>query len=193
MIERKHIQHPVVGEILLSPSSRARRVSISVRVSGEVRLSYPARMPAKRALGFLDEKCDWILAARERMARRRAMLPPQLPPEEQKTRIEELRRAAKADLPGRMARLTEATGLRCEKLTIRASRTKWGSCSGRNHISLSLYLMTLPEVLRDFVILHELCHTVHHNHSPRFHALLDRLTGGREKELSRELRRYTIL
>lgn len=193
MIERKHIQHPVVGEILLSPSSRARRVSISVRVSGEVRLSYPARMPAKRALGFLDEKCDWILAARERMARRRAMLPPQLPPEEQKARIEELRRAAKADLPGRMARLTEATGLRCEKLTIRASRTKWGSCSGQNHISLSLYLMTLPEVLRDFVILHELCHTVHHNHSPRFHALLDRLTGGREKELSRELRRYTIL
>lgn len=193
MIERKHIQHPVVGEILLSPSSRARRVSISVRVSGEVRLSYPARMPAKRALGFLDEKCDWILAARERMARRRAMLPPQLPPEEQKTRIEELRRAAKADLPGRMARLTEATGLRCEKLTIRASRTKWGSCSGQNHISLSLYLMTLPEALRDFVILHELCHTVHHNHSPRFHALLDRLTGGREKELSRELRRYTIL
>lgn len=193
MIERKHIQHPVVGEILLSPSSRARRVSISVRVSGEVRLSYPARMPAKRALGFLDEKCDWILAARERMARRRAMLPPQLPPEEQKARIEELRRAAKADLPGRMARLTEATGLRCEKLTIRASRTKWGSCSGQNHISLSLYLMTLPEVLRDFVILHELCHTVHHNHSPRFHALLNRLTGGREKELSRELRRYTIL
>lgn len=193
MIERKHIQHPVVGEILLSPSSRARRVSINVRVSGEVRLSYPARMPAKRALGFLDEKCDWILAARERMARRRAMLPPQLPPEEQKARIEELRRAAREDLPERIARLSAATGLRYEKLSIRASRTKWGSCSGQNHISLSLYLMTLPEVLRDFVILHELCHTVHHNHSPRFHALLDRLTGGREKELSRELRRYTIL
>ena len=193
MIERKHIQHPVVGEILLSPSSRARRVSISVRVSGEVRLSYPARMPAKRALAFLDEKAYWILATRERLARRRAALPPQLPPAEQKTRIEELRRAAREDLPERIARLSAATGLRYEKLSIRASRTKWGSCSGQNHISLSLYLMTLPEVLRDFVILHELCHTVHHNHSPRFHALLDRLTGGREKELSRELRRYTIL
>lgn len=191
MIERKHIQHPVVGEILLSPSSRARRVSISVRVSGEVRLSYPARMPAKRALGFLDEKADWILATRERLARRRAALPPQLPPAEQKTRIEELRRAAREDLPERIARLSAATGLRYEKLSIRASRTKWGSCSGQNHISLSLYLMTLPGHLRDFVILHELCHTVHHNHSPRFHALLDRLVGGREKELSRELRRFT--
>lgn len=187
------IDHPRLGEVTLAQSPRARRVSIRVRATGAVRLAYPFGVSRRRALAFLDEKCDWILAARECMARRRAMLPPQLPPAEQKTRIEELRRAAKADLPGRMARLTEATGLRCEKLTIRASRTKWGSCSGQNHISLSLYLMTLPEVLRDFVILHELCHTVHHNHSPRFHALLDRLTGGREKELSRELRRYTIL
>ena len=79
-----------------------------------------------------------------------------------------------------------------EKLSIRASRTKWGSCSGRNHISLSLFLMTLPEHLRDFVILHELCHTVHHNHSPRFHALLDRLLGGHEKALNRELRAWSI-
>ena len=125
-------------------------------------------------------------------ARKRASLPPQLPPEERKARIEELRRAAKADLPGRIGRLSEATGLKCEKLSIRASRTKWGSCSGRNHISLSLFLMTLPEHLRDYVIVHELCHTVHHDHSPRFHALVDRLVGGREKALNRELRAFTI-
>lgn len=193
MSERTVVQHPVVGDVTLSPSPRARRVSISVRVSGEVRLTFPQRMSAKRALTFLDAKSDWILAARERMARKRAALPAALPPAEQKTRIEELRRAAREDLPPRIARLSAATGLRYEKLSIRASRTKWGSCSGRNHISLSLFLMTLPEPLRDFVILHELCHTVHHNHSPRFHALLDRLTGGREKEFNRALRRYAIL
>ena len=75
-------------------------------------------------------------------------------------------------------------------VTIRATRSKWGSCNGRNDLSLSLYLMTLPEHLRDFVILHELCHTVHHDHSPRFHALLDRLVGGKEKLLNKELRSY---
>ena len=123
---------------------------------------------------------------------KRAALPPQLPSGEQRERIEALRRAAKADLPERIARLSAATGLRYAKLSIRASRTKWGSCSGRNHISLSLFLMTLPKHLRDYVILHELCHTVHHNHSPRFHALVDRLTGGREKALNRELRGYAI-
>ena len=82
------------------------------------------------------------------------------------------------------------TGLRYGKMTVRASRTKWGSCTGRNDISLSLFLMKLPERLRDYVIVHELCHTVHHDHSPQFHALVDRLLGGRERELMRELRRY---
>lgn len=191
MNERIVVRHPAVGEVTLSPSPRARRVSISVRVSGEVRLTFPLRMSAKRALSFLDEKSGWILAARERMARRRAALPPSLPPDEQKAHVESLRRAAKEDLPPRIARLSAASGLKYAKLSIRASRTKWGSCSGANHISLSLFLMTLPEHLRDFVILHELCHTVHHNHSPRFHALLDRLTSGREKALNRELRAYT--
>ena len=177
--------HPRLGEVTLSQSVRARRVLISVRATGAVRLSFPRGVSQKRALAFLDEKAEWIEAARERLARKRAALPPQLPSEERKARVEELRRAAKADLPGRIARLSEATGLKYEKLSIRASRTKWGSCSGRNHISLSLFLMTLPEHLRDYVIIHELCHTVHHNHSPRFHALVDRLVGGCEKPLTR--------
>lgn len=184
--------HPRLGEVTLSRTLRARRVSISVRATGAVRLSFPYGVSQKRALEFLEQKAGWIEAARERLARKRAAMPPQLPPAEQKARIEELRRAAKADLPDRIARLSEATGLKYEKLSIRASRTKWGSCSGRNHISLSLFLMTLPEHLRDYVIIHELCHTVHHNHSPRFHALVDRLVGGREKALNKELRAFTI-
>ena len=184
--------HPRLGEVTLSQSVRARRVLISVRATGAVRLSFPRGVSQKRALAFLDEKAEWIEAARERLARKRAALPPQLPSEERKARVEELRRAAKADLPGRIARLSEATGLKYEKLSIRASHTKWGSCSGRNHISLSLFLMTLPEHLRDYVIIHELCHTVHHNHSPRFHALVDRLVGGCEKALNKELRAFTI-
>ena len=184
--------HPRLGEVTLSQTLRARRISISVRATGAVRLSFPYGVSQKRALAFLDQKAEWIGAARERLARKQASMPPQLSPAEQKAHVEELRRAAKADLPGRIARLSEATGLKYEKLTNRASRTKWGSCSGRNHISLSLFLMALPEHLRDYVIIHELCHTVHHNHSPRFHALVDRLVGGREKALNRELRAFTI-
>lgn len=184
--------HPRLGEVILARSLRARRVSISVRGSGVVRLSYPHGVSQARALAFLESKIEWVEQARERLAARRAALPPQLPPAEAKARIEELRRVARTDLPGRIERLAALTGLKYARLGIRASRTKWGSCSGRNHISLSLFLMTLPEHLRDYVIIHELCHTVHHNHSPRFHALVDKFVGGREKALNRELKAFTI-
>lgn len=188
----KMVEHPRLGGVTLSQSRRARRISISVRGTGDVRLSFPYGVSVGRALQFLEQKAGWVEATRERLARRRAALPPQLPPAEEKARVEELRRAARADLPGRIERLARQTGLKYNKLTIRASRTKWGSCSGTNNISLSLFLMTLPEHLRDFVIVHELCHTVHHNHSPRFHALVDRLVGGNEKALNGELKAFSI-
>lgn len=188
----RSVQHPRLGEIVLAQTRRSKRITVTVRATGMVRLSFPLRVSERRALAFLESKVAWVEQTRERLARKRAALPPELPPAEAKARIEELRRAAKADLPPRIERIARETGLQYAKLGIRASRTKWGSCSGRNHISLSVFLMTLPEHLRDFVILHELCHTVHHNHSPRFHALVDRLCGGNEKALNRELRAYTI-
>ena len=185
------MQHPVIGEFECLRSARARRISLTVRRGGTVRLTYPYRCSRQEALAFLERKIDWIVQTCRRMAARTAV-EPQLPPEEAKVRIEELRRAAKADLPTRLERLAQQTGLRYAGVTIRAARTKWGCCTSRNTISLSLFLMALPEHLRDFVLLHELCHTVHHDHSPRFHALLDRLTGGQEQALARELRRYSI-
>ncbi len=183
---------PSPDNIAVVISPRARRISLTVKASGEVCLICPVGVPPSRALEFLETKREWIAKARERMAGRRKALPLELSAEERKLYVERLRREAKADLPQRVERISAATGLKYEKLTIRAARTKWGSCTSRNNISLSLFLMILPEHLRDFVILHELCHTRHHNHSPRFHALVNKLCAGEEKALSRELRAYAI-
>ena len=185
------MEHPVLGEVTCVRSARARRISIRVRPDGTVRLTCPQRGTMREALAFLESKVAWIERTRLRLAERQAVEPP-LPPAEAKARIEALRRAAKADLPARLERLAREHGFSYAGVTIRAARTKWGCCTGRNTISLSLYLMALPEHLRDFVLLHELCHTVYHDHSARFHALLDRVTGGREREFARELRRYAI-
>ena len=187
VVTEQVVQHPLVGAVVVRVSSRARRITLSVRPSGEVRLTLPSGVSVERALACLEEKVAWVERARQRLAAHKAAMPA---PET--VDVEALRAAAKRDLPPRIERLSQQTGLRYTKLTIRAARSKWGSCSARNTISLSLYLMLLPESLRDFVILHELCHTVHHNHSPRFHALLDRLTGGCERALSRALRAYAI-
>lgn len=180
-----------VGEISLVRSWRARRITLTVRPTGLVRLTVPCGVSRARALAFAETKVAWIASARQRVAARQAAVPP-LPPEAERERIEELRRAARVDLPPRVERIARMFGFSYGRITIRASRTKWGSCSFRNDLSLSLYLMALPERLRDYVIVHELCHTVHHDHSPRFHALVDRCLGGQERALDRELKSYVI-
>lgn len=181
--------HPLLGPITLAQSNRCRRLGLLVKPSGELRLSYPVGVARSRALAFLEERIAWVEAARERMAQRRADNPPGSYTPEQ---VEALRRAAREELPQRVEELARHFGFRYGRITIRAARTKWGCCTSRNNLSLSLFLMTLPEHLRDFVLLHELCHTVYHDHSPRFHALLDRCLGGRERALRRELKNYAL-
>ena len=179
-------EHPKLGKITVSQSARSRRVSIAVKPSGEVRLSFPKSVSLRRALEFVDTKIDWITAARQRMAEK-AVTRPSFTPQQ----LEELRSKAKEILPAKVSFFAQKFGFRYGRVIVRATRSKWGSCSPDNNISLSIYLMTVPEHLADYVIIHELCHTVHHNHSPRFHALLDSCLGGCEKELRRELRSYS--
>lgn len=73
------------------------------------------------------------------------------------------------------AELSQKSGLTYSKLTIRAQKTRWGSYSSRGTLSLNYKLMFLPPHLLQHVILHELCHSVHMNHSSGFWALLDRV------------------
>lgn len=97
---------------------------------------------------------------------------------------------AKETLPARLAQLAALHNMHYTSCTIRSSHTRWGSCSSRGTISLSSYLVLLPQQLIDYVLRHELCHTVEMNHSPRFWALLDTLSGTSSKALRAELKSY---
>ncbi len=108
--------------------------------------------------------------------------------------VEILRRRAKEVLPPLLHKLAKAHGFQYAKVSIHDSHSRWGSCSGRKNISLSLYLMLLPEELVHYVLLHELCHTVEMNHSAAFWALLDRHTENRSLKLRDTLKHYhTVL
>lgn len=76
-------------------------------------------------------------------------------------------------------------------VTIKNVKSKWGSCSFDDSIILSLHLMRVPEHLQDYVILHELCHTVEKNHQPPFWKLMDKVTNGNAKQLNSELKNYS--
>lgn len=226
--------HPSLGTITVVRSTRARRLSLSIRATGAVRLTIPPGISQPEALRFLHEKAEWVIHARERLALRH---PPQMIELPYATRnhvlelnpsaclnpafritagvirvsypallrydtpqvqevirqaIEEAWRIeAKTYLPQRVHILCKTLGFHCGVITIRNSRSRWGSCSGTDNLSLSLHLMKLPDSLIDYVIIHELCHTRHKNHGAKFHTLLNQMTGGKHPQLRQELKRYS--
>lgn len=103
---------------------------------------------------------------------------------------ESLRQHAKVLLPPRLKALAEARGLSYKSVSIHKTRGRWGSCSTKGNINLSLYLMLLPRHLQDYVMQHELTHLVEMNHGPRFHTLLDEALGMSAKILEREIKKY---
>jgi predicted metal-dependent hydrolase len=98
---------------------------------------------------------------------------------------------AKKYLPLRVKYLAEKYNFTYNKLSFRNSKTRWGSCSSKNNISLSVNIMKLPDHLIDFVILHELVHTKIKNHSAEFWQKLDNVCEN-SKYLKKELKQYHI-
>lgn len=159
---------------IIEPGYRTTRRSLVFEPAGDERIT--AILSRDRIAVTVPKGMDYRSAEVQDVAR--------------KALIHALKGEGKEVLPGLVEELARRHGFRYGKVTVRATTSRWGSCSPDNNISLSVFLMCIPVHLRDYVILHELCHTRHKDHSPRFHALLDSLLGGREKQLSAELRKY---
>ena len=105
--------------------------------------------------------------------------------------ITALARRAKELLPPRLKALATEKGFVYNGCTVRNVHSRWGSCNAKKNISLSIYLAMLPNELIDYVLLHELCHTVEMNHSDRFWALMDKVTApAKAKDLRKKLKGY---
>jgi predicted metal-dependent hydrolase len=101
------------------------------------------------------------------------------------------RKEAKMYLPARLNKFSSLHRLPYNRVFIKNIKSRWGSCSQKNNINLSLYLMRLPDHLIDYILLHELAHTLHKDHSKRFWKTLERICPG-ARSLDRELRNYRI-
>ncbi len=173
-----------IGEILFERSPRAKRINISVRPFKGVRVAVPYRISLKKAIEFAGTKKDWI---KKNLNRMRQM--------EKDHKILSIkfkdidRHAAKKILVNRTDELAKAHGLSYNRVFIRNQKTRWGSCSSKNNISLNIKLVRLPERLTDYVILHELVHTRIKSHNKKYYAALERIVNDR-KLLDQELKKY---
>ncbi len=160
-----------IGPVLFEKSMRAKRVIISVRTTKGARVAVPTRTSFKKALEFVYLKKEWILRHLAKIEQNE---------NRKKAFIDPFQAIDKADaskrLTDRLYHLAREHGFACNNVSIREQRTRWGSCSHKNNISLNVKLVLLPKELIEYVMLHELVHTRIHNHSKKFWAELDRYT-----------------
>ena len=150
---------------------RSKRKTLAVQVTreGRVIVRAPLRLAKCRVEQFVAEHIDWIRRAlADQQSRREAH------PEPDAEKRAELIRRAKTELPRKVRHYADLMGLHPAGLKITSARTRFGSCSGKNSICFSWRLMDYPEPAVDYVVVHELAHIAHHDHSPQFWALVER-------------------
>lgn len=152
--------HPV--SVSFVRHRRARHYILRVAADGALKVTMPWRGSKAEALRFVHERHAWI--ARERYARAVAAERHRLAAADERA----LRATAKRELPARLHALAAQHGYTVTAVSIRAQRTRWGSCSPTGRISLNWRLILLPADVADYVLLHELAHLRHLNHSTRF-------------------------
>lgn len=160
------INDPEFGEVLVRKNAFVSGVKFSISTSGRLQMSVPKYTSSLLAKRFLNTNRKLI---REKL--------PLKNPTEQRARDAKkklLQKKAKAYLPYRLEYLAKLYGYEYGKVRLSHAGTRWGSCSSNRTISLNIGLMQVPEPLRDYVILHELAHLNHMDHSPAFWAEVER-------------------
>jgi predicted metal-dependent hydrolase len=158
--------HPVHPEYVRHP--RARRYVVRVRADGSVRVTIPRWGTKREAMAFAEQQRGWISKQLERLQREGSKPREQLPPEI----VENFRSRANRELPERLLQLAKQCGLRVSRVSVRNQQSRWGSCSPNGHICLNWRLVTMPDWIRDYVIIHELMHLKRLDHSPKFWKLV---------------------
>jgi predicted metal-dependent hydrolase len=84
-----------------------------------------------------------------------------------------LKNTAREHFPEMLNELAELHGFHYQGLSVRSQKTRWGSCSSKKNINLNCKLLLMPESVVNYVMIHELCHTIEMNHSDRFWSLVE--------------------
>jgi hypothetical protein len=149
-------------------SRRARRLRLAVYHDGRVVVSLPFWIPRSRARQYVIEKSAWLIEKMDLFKR----LPLRKSLRSTKADFEKNKARALAIILARINYFNRDRKYRYNAVKIKNQKTQWGSCSRKRNLNFNVRVALLPADLRDYVIVHELCHLKEFNHSRKFWSLV---------------------
>lgn len=155
--------------------SKRKTLALQIGENGELIVRAPKGISRKTVESEISKHREWIDKARVRVKNKEAKY--------NNADIEELKQKARIYIPSRVAFYAPVIGVHPEQVKINSAKKRFGSCSGKNSINFSCYLMLYPNESIDYVVVHELCHILHHDHSAAFYREIEKiLPDYRERE-----------
>ena len=153
---------------------RTDRKTLSIQLKqGEIIARAPLRMKDKEIYSFIESKKSWIEKNLAKMEERQKVLDEVQPFTQEE--LNALAEKAKQIIPERVKYYAPKIGVTYNRITIRCQRTRWGSCSSKGNLNFNCLLALFPLEVIDSVVVHELCHRKHMNHSPQFYAEIEKV------------------
>ncbi len=168
-------------DFILQRRARLRRITLSVNSKGKVRVTAPKLVPKSVIEKFVKTKHDWIEGVLAKVRTQNLASVPTPSYHANKAR-------AKKILTERVKYFAGLHGFSFKRISIKNTSSRWGSCSTKENLNFNYKLIFLSEDLRDYVVVHELCHLRHHNHSAQFWKEVSRILPDyrvREQELKK--------
>ncbi len=166
--------------------TRTRRITLSVTAKGIVRVTAPVLVPRAMIERFVQAKKTWIDDAREKMKMHRKSSF-----DGRGYSYHANKARAKKVISERVKYFAEQYGFEYARISIKNTSSRWGSCSTQGNLNFTYKLLFLPDHLRDYIVVHELCHLRQHNHSKKFWAAVASILPEYQEHV-RELKKYRL-
>lgn len=158
-------------------------IAIQITLDGDVTVRAPRDCEKAEIDDLIRDRREWIeekraeFLAQKRECEKKQEQFPKITPESER----EFRRLAKEKIPKKVALFAEQVGVDYGKITIKDTKSRWGSCSYQGNLNFCWRLILAPEEVLDYIVVHELCHRLEMNHSARFWAEVKRVLPEYEK------------
>jgi predicted metal-dependent hydrolase len=154
---------------LLKRNLRTSNLRVTIKEDGIVFVSAPMWLSVANLEDFLQRKSDWIAHKINLIKNQEAKI---MLPKGKKDYLQNKEKARKI-ITQKTKEVCEKIGLQFTKIRIGNQKSRWGSCAKNGTLSFNYKLIYLPENLREYIIVHEVCHLKELNHSSRFWRLVD--------------------